>query len=196
MIDFTGVKAITIPEGKVKKITCGSTVLWEAVKRGWNLLERTQYKDNLPEGTYYFNGSTAGAVLPLSEDVYYNGGRNFNNGSFYRLAANHCTLSNITENGFTITSGNVTDLFIAFPYHLNAGETITIKHTQNNGTRIGYYVFNTDGTKRSFTIASVSGSGAKTATFTAPDECWYLWACGVYNANTARTISNITVTIN
>lgn len=29
MIDFTGVKAITIPEGSVKKITRGSTVLWE-----------------------------------------------------------------------------------------------------------------------------------------------------------------------
>jgi hypothetical protein len=28
MIDFTGVKAIKIPEGKVKKITSGSTVLW------------------------------------------------------------------------------------------------------------------------------------------------------------------------
>lgn len=29
MIDFTGVKAITIPEGSVKKITRGSEVLWE-----------------------------------------------------------------------------------------------------------------------------------------------------------------------
>lgn len=29
MIDFTGVKAITIPEGVVKKITRGSEVLWE-----------------------------------------------------------------------------------------------------------------------------------------------------------------------
>lgn len=30
MIDFTGVKAITIPEGVVKKITRGSEVLWQA----------------------------------------------------------------------------------------------------------------------------------------------------------------------
>lgn len=29
MIDFTNVKAVTIPEGSVKKITRGSTVLWE-----------------------------------------------------------------------------------------------------------------------------------------------------------------------
>ena len=29
MIDFTGVKAVTIPQGSVKKITRGSTVLWE-----------------------------------------------------------------------------------------------------------------------------------------------------------------------
>ena len=29
MIDFTGVKAITIPEGKVKKITSNGVVLWK-----------------------------------------------------------------------------------------------------------------------------------------------------------------------
>lgn len=29
MLDFTGVKAITIPEGSVKKITQGTTLLWE-----------------------------------------------------------------------------------------------------------------------------------------------------------------------
>lgn len=47
MIDFTGVKAITIPEGNVKKIMRGSEVLWE--RKGFtNLLPLAINADGTP----------------------------------------------------------------------------------------------------------------------------------------------------
>ena len=39
MIDFTGFKAITIPEGSVKKITAGGVVLWEKPSGYTNLFD-------------------------------------------------------------------------------------------------------------------------------------------------------------
>jgi hypothetical protein len=60
MIDFTGVKAITIPEGSVKKITRGATVLWEKPSGDNNdnyeyivVLPLTTIDTNIDDGTSY-----------------------------------------------------------------------------------------------------------------------------------------------
>ena len=203
-MDLSTVKAIAIPEGTVTKITCGSNVLWEAVtaENLWNLLERTEYRGNRADATFYFNPSNANHRMYLSEDVYVNGGAHLSNGAYYSSAIssntnNFCTLSNITENSFTLTSGKAADVFVAFPYHLNAGETIKITHTRSGHNRSGYQIFNTDGTMKSYVRENLSNSpGAVDVTeFTATEECWFFWMCGRYDTNTSVTISNIMVTI-
>lgn len=65
MIDFTGVTAITIPEGNVAKITRGTEILWE--KPAANLdyivvLPRTTYTQNLS----YYGGKTTVNDIVLS----------------------------------------------------------------------------------------------------------------------------------
>ena len=51
MLDFEGVKAITIPEGKVKKIIRNGVTLWEAVKyKNWVKFATTE------DGKTIFNG--------------------------------------------------------------------------------------------------------------------------------------------
>ena len=202
---FKGVKAITIPEGSVAKITAGGAVLWEAPsKNKWNLLERTEFRGIREQATFYFNPATAHHRMQLSEDVWVNGGRRYqSNISYYSNhnggnAAYMSSLSNITENGFTLTSGSAaTDLVVAFPFHLKAGETITITHTRSGHNRSGYQIFNVDGTCRSYTKKDLTNSpgAGDTTTFTAPDECWFFWLCGRYDKSTSVTISNIVVTI-
>lgn len=48
MLDFSGVKALTIPEGSVKKITRGTTVLWEKPSEmNVTLLEYIQFNKDM-----------------------------------------------------------------------------------------------------------------------------------------------------
>lgn len=206
MIDFTDVKAIKIPQGNVQKIMSGDTVIWEKPKGNrWNLLERTEFIGETDGATYYFDPTgqyqSKITTMPLSEEIYWNAGRHINSGVYYSKASadkgNKCTLSDITEDSFTITSGKITELYVAFPYHLNAGETITITHTRSSSNRSGYQIFNTDGTFRSYTRKNLANSAGAidTTEFTATDECWFVWICGVYNSYASLSITDITVTI-
>jgi hypothetical protein len=205
-MDLATVKAITIPEGNVVKITSGSNVLWEVVtttaENLWNLLERTEFRGERADATYYFNHANANHRMYLSEEVYVNGGNHAGDGSYYSNsvstnAKNFCTLSNITENGFTITTGNSAEGFVAFPFHLNAGETIKVTHTRSGHNRSGYQIFNPDGTRKDYVRENLSNSpGAVHSTeYTATTECWFFWLCGRMDANTSVTVSNIQVTI-
>lgn len=45
MVDFTGVKAITIPEGSVKKITASGILLWENKPSYTNIIDTIGYTD-------------------------------------------------------------------------------------------------------------------------------------------------------
>ena len=201
-MNFADIKSLTIPHGEVVKITSGTNVLWEAVtvENKWNLLERTEFRGEATDRTYYFHKNNTGTTMPLDENLYWNGGIHIDDGAYF---ASHntkrfCTLSNITENSFTLTSGSGgTENFVAFPFHLNAGETITVTHTRDGHNRSGYQIFNTDGTLRSCVRENLSNSpGAVDVTeFTATDECWFAWICGRYDASTSVTISNIVVTI-
>lgn len=57
MLDFTGVKAIAIPEGNVKKITANGTVLWEAPSfKNWVPYSTTSDGKTIFNGTGYKNG--------------------------------------------------------------------------------------------------------------------------------------------
>ena len=193
-------KVIKSPSGVIMKIICGENVLWEFVtgENKWNLLDRTEYAGDVADATYYFDATDPSAVMPLSESVWLNGGRHFNNGSYYnkRDTARQCTLSNITENSFTITTGSAaTELFVAFPFHLNAGETITITYRAIGGNRGGYQIFNADGTFNSYTKKIIQINTSDTIEFTATDECWFAWLCGLYDPNASTTIADITVNI-
>lgn len=53
MIDFTNIKAITIPEGEVIKITCDGEPLWEAPKKDPNNI--VNYATAEPGGTEIYN---------------------------------------------------------------------------------------------------------------------------------------------
>jgi hypothetical protein len=46
MLDFSGVKAITIPEGKVVRITSGDTLIWEQAER-YTLLDYLQFNADM-----------------------------------------------------------------------------------------------------------------------------------------------------
>ena len=99
------------------------------LKNHWDLLKRTEYR-GLREnsGTYYFK-SSPWTQMYLSEKVYVNGGRHIEGGIYYnanRYEQEFCKLSNITKNSFKLSIGDVTELFVAFPFHLQAGETISI----------------------------------------------------------------------
>ena len=200
-MDFKTIKEIVIKEGSVKSISNGK-ILWSknVAENKWNLLNRSEFRGTR-DGTYYFNSTNTNHRMELSENYWVNGGRHVTNGVYFSStanAANFCTLSNITENSFTITSGTgATDLFVAFPFHLNAGETITIIHTRSGHNRSGYQIFNTDGTLSSYVrnnLANTPGA-INTDAYTAENECWYFWLCGRYDAGTSVTISNINVTI-
>lgn len=168
-------------------------------KNKWNLLDRIEYVGQIEDATYYFNAEDSSAVMPLSESVWLNGGIHFNNGSYYNrdITIRQCTLSNITENSFTLTAcSGGTDSFVSFPFHLNAGETIKITHTSDGTNRSGYQIFNVNGTIRDYVTKFSSNSpGIDVTEYTATDECWFAWICGRYDAGTSMTISNIVVTI-
>ena len=169
-------------------------------KNKWNLLERTEFRGEKADTTFYFHKDDVGSTMPLDENLYWNGGIRIDDGAYYasHVTTRFCTLSNITENSFTLTSGSEgTDHFVAFPFHLNAGETITVIHTRDGFNRSGYQIFNTDGTLRNCIRKDLTNSpGMVDVTeFTATDECWFAWICGRYDAGTSVTISNIVVTI-
>lgn len=173
----------------------------EAVTNRWNLLQRTEFRGERADATFYFSPENASHRMYLSESVWVNGGMRQNDNVYYYqkdMTNKFCSLSNITENSFTLTSGSgATELTVAFPFHLSAGETITVTHTRDGHNRSGYQIFNTDGTLRSYTRKDLTNSpGAVDVTeFTAPDECWFFWLCGRYDKSTSVTISNIVVTI-
>lgn len=201
--DGSLLRAIKSATGKVIKIVCGDAVLWGPENK-WNLLKRTEFRGDRAGATFYFDPTKSSHTMPLDENIYCNGGRHYNgNGYYYSSGAssnvnNFCTLSNITENSFTLTSGSgTTELFVAFPFHLKAGETIIVTHTRNGHNRSGYQIFNIDGTFRSYVKKDLANSpgAVDTIEFTATDECWFFWLCGRYDAGTSVTISDIRVTI-
>ena len=57
MIDFTGVKAITIPEGSVKKITRNGVTLWEKISFVNQIPISTDTNGSIYNGTGYKTGS-------------------------------------------------------------------------------------------------------------------------------------------
>lgn len=59
VLDFTGVKAITIPEGNVKKITSGGVVLWEKPISYINLAEPND--TNTTDWSLWINNSRMGS---------------------------------------------------------------------------------------------------------------------------------------
>ena len=169
-------------------------------KDRWHFHERSEFI-GYTDGTYYFDPTgtySPNPVMPLSEGLYWNGGRNINDGVYYSGSASQqymCTLSNVTDNGLTLTTGNGTDLFIAIPFHLKAGETFTAEYNTDTHDRGGYQIFNPDGTYREAVMEQTIGAGEKVRTYTAEDECWYVWRQGLYDANASVTLSNIRVTI-
>lgn len=170
----------------------------------WNLLERTEFRGEKADATFYFAPITNGQIMKLGEDIWINGCIRYQNNFYYYSNYNNeypgrfSTLSNITENSFTLTSGpSATELGVAFPFHLYAGETISITHTRNAHNRTGYQIFNMDGTYNSYVFKNLSNSpgAVDTTTFTATDECWFFWICGRQDAGTSVTISDIVVNI-
>lgn len=202
-MNFADVKSVTIPEGIVTKITIGNDVLWQKVTlvNRWNLKDRTEFVGTPADGmaTMYFDASktySQNTKMPVSEDIWYNSGRRIGNGVFYSTAGNNpCTLSNITDDGVTFKSGRDTEMFVAIPFHLNAGETFNLSYYSNGTNRSGYQIFAPDGTFKSYALDNKSGAGNKTFTYTATEECWLAWQIGKYDANSSVTLSNIVLYI-
>lgn len=202
-IDFSKLESLAIGGVELTELYIGGVLAWAAPsKKRWDLLNRTEFRGERADATYYFNADNANHRMYLSEDVWVNGGRHILDGVYnasHTGSGNFCTLSNITENSFTLTTGagGGTERFAAFPFHLNAGETITVTHTRSAHNRSGYQIFNTDGTLRSYVRKNLSNSpgAVDTITFTAPDECWFFWIHGRQDAGTSVTISEISVII-
>lgn len=69
MLDFSAIRAITIPEGAVKKITAGGVLLWKK-------LDESRLPDGYREvaylratGTQYINTGYVPKKIPLSKSV-------------------------------------------------------------------------------------------------------------------------------
>lgn len=207
-MDMQMVRSLVISGKEVVKLENNTEILWEkkeaAVNR-WNLRERTEFIGDtsiaLGDATYYFDPTGAyvsNKIMPLSEDLYYNCGRRINNGVYLSInsSANFkSTLKDVDDTVLTFTSGNSTELFIAIPFHLNAGETFHITYYSNASNRSGYQIFNIDGTYRSYALDNQSGAGNKEFTYTAEDECWIAWQIGKYNEKASVTLSDIMLTI-
>lgn len=203
-MEFSNITGISDAKGNVIQISLNDKVLWtkEPDVNLWNLSSRTEFKCNREGYTFYYAATgpykTEGTTMPLDETLWWSGGRHLYDGCYYSYSSSSDvfgTLSNITENSFVLTSGNATDTFVAFPFHLNADETIKITFTRNSHVRGGYQIFNTDGTLRSYTFEGLAASSnaSHTITCTASDECWFAWMVGYYDANSNVTISNIKV---
>ena len=70
MIDFTGVKAITIPEGAVKKIMRGADVLWEKVTGYTNIIDTIGYTDGVRLNSSGTTTAAAGYTTTGMIDIY------------------------------------------------------------------------------------------------------------------------------
>ena len=121
MIDFTGVKAITIPEGKVKKITRKSNgdVLWKG-------------------------GHTN--LVPLSTEAdgktIYNGGLGYKNGYRIRSGGAEASYGNVSCTGFIkATAGDVVRLD-GYDVKNNSGAGNAINVFDGNRTNLGQIVCN------------------------------------------------------
>ena len=63
MLDFTGVKSITIPEGSVKKITSGGVVLWQ--------LQTEEYPKEIFDASRKYTGHMSGTSITSSSNTMY-----------------------------------------------------------------------------------------------------------------------------
>lgn len=63
MVDFAGVKSITIPEGSVKKITSGGVVLWQ--------LQTEEYPKEIFDASRKFTGHLSGTSITSSSNTMY-----------------------------------------------------------------------------------------------------------------------------
>ena len=122
MIDFSQVKAITIPEGSVKRIQSGSTVLWEQPKKYTNLVPTALYTDGtILDGIGYRRGVswlsgklstantafTAIGLIPIdgtvAHDIYVYG-LNFSGTSYNQMPIYRSTLA-VLDNSTGLKDG-------------------------------------------------------------------------------------------
>ena len=133
MIDFSKVKAVTIPEGSVKRIKCGSTVIWEKGPAYTDLVPTAMATDGtILDGIGYRRGVswssdqlvtsntafTAIGLIPIdgtvAHDIYVYG-LNFSGTTYNRMPLFNANRSNLTQSnglkdGFNGTYVTVTKL--------------------------------------------------------------------------------------
>ena len=131
----------------------------------WNMSNRQRFNPDKVEGTFYYvaEGSykTSGTSMPLSEQLYWRGGRHLYGGCYYNYTAmphTFCTITETFSGGFSLISGNTTETYVAFPFHLNKNETLTIGFEHDAHVRGGYQIFNLDGTLKTTARENISAS--------------------------------------
>ena len=118
----------------------------EARSKTWDLNTREERRLNGgANGTFYFNAAANADFatwLPTDDRCWINACRHINGAVVYNNNDNTdwvaSTLSSVTASGCTLKTGSQTELFIAIPYHLMAGETFSITYTKSASNRGGY----------------------------------------------------------
>lgn len=105
-MDFANVKSITIPEGNVKKITCGSVVLWESGGLP-SEYQRVEWISDVIDGVAYIDLGFAfdkGAVIKTNFIAHNSSGHPF--GSAENSGIYRCMISQTGSGNYTIYGSN------------------------------------------------------------------------------------------
>ena len=105
-MDFANVKSVTIPEGNVKKITCGSVVLWESGGLP-SEYQRVEWISDVIDGVAYIDLGFAfdkGAVIKTNFIVHVSSGHPF--GSAENSGKYRCMISQNGPGSYVIYGSN------------------------------------------------------------------------------------------
>ena len=147
---------------------------------------------------FYANTSSNYRYLPTDDTCWINKGRRLNPivvNAENTSANSNSTVTNITSNGLTLTTGTDTELFILIPYFLKKNQTFSITYTRSSANRGGYIWCDKHGLYVSQQMINASGAGTTTWTYEAPTDGWLYWEIGKYDGNSSITLSNISVSI-
>lgn len=173
VVNFAGVKSITIPEGSVKKITASGVVLWEKKKEIVNLIDlsnRIYVPISSPQ--YITAEQTRDIDYSKCYAVYANDGRR---GSYPSSKISNYT-NLVDVNGFTYNVSSGSGYGLEFPVDVTGRKSYTLKYNIVSGGGYVYLIkFNSD-TTLSATERIDDGSTKGEHTLTITPEKGYLYS--------------------
>lgn len=188
MLDFSSVKALSIPEGNVVKITdSAGAVIWEKKKGNVNLIDLSN-RVYVPISSPQYITADQPRDIDYSKcyAVYANDGRR---GSYPSGKISNFT-NLVDVNGFSYNVSSGSGYGIEFPVNVVGGKTYTLKYNIVKGGGYVYLIkFNNDTTLAANTrIDDGSTWGEHTLTITT--ESGYLYSV-VFSSKSTEVAANV-----